>query len=129
MSPREPERRELEPSDERLLARLREEYAPEPQTPAQRAAFDAALRTRIERRAGRLWLPAGLAAGTAAALLALVLAGPAREPAESSSSAGADLAGDLLLADAGSYGEGEDTEGDALPPQYAAIASVLLVEP
>jgi len=127
MSPRDPERPELEPGDERLLVRLRDEYAPEPRTPAQRAAFEAALRARLERRPARIWIPVALSAGAAAALLALVLAGPARERAGGDTASAADdgLTTELLLADGGSYGENEDAQSDALPPQYAAIASLL----
>lgn len=128
MTPREPQRPELEPGDERLLARLREAYRPEPLTRAQRAAFDAALQARLERRRVRLWMPV-LALGAAAALLSLVLVAPEREPAGAGPRVAAleheAWAAELLLSDGAGYGEEDAAAGDDLPPQYAAIASLL----
>jgi hypothetical protein len=112
--------------DERWLARVRKSYAPPEPTPARRAAFDARLRERVEApRRGPPWLPISIGAGLAAAAVAalLVLRAPvSTSPVPVASSD--DWAGELLLDDGSAYGE--DAEEDALPPQYAAIASAWL---
>jgi hypothetical protein len=112
----------------RWLARVREGFAPPDTTPAQRAAFDARLRERLETppRAAR-WLPVSIGAGLAAAAVAalLVLRTPAVPTPERAVAATDDWADEVLLDDGSGYGEGDDAE-DALPPQYAAIASAWL---
>jgi hypothetical protein len=124
-------RREASENDRELarwLDRVREGYAPPEPTPAQRAAFDARLRARLERppRAAR-WLPVSIGAGLAAAAVAalLVLRTPAVRTPAAPVTASDDWADAVLLDDGSAYGEGGDAE-DALPPAYAAIASAWL---
>lgn len=63
-------------ADTAFVERLAAYYAPPPLTPSRRAAFDAALQARLEKRQ-RVWsrLTPTLAAGMAAAVLALSLSG------------------------------------------------------
>jgi hypothetical protein len=121
----------LDRDDARFVERLRESYAPEPLAPARRAAFDAALRERLEggegRRAGGL--PA-LGALAAAVLAVVFLLSPGRAPDRGTPS-GAPLASEawvreVLYEDAVGYAERLRGEGDPLPPQHAAIAGVFL---
>ena len=108
----------------RWLERVREGYAPPEATPAQRAAFDARLRERLEGPRKARWLPISIGAGLAAAAVAalLVLRTPTAPAPEPVAAATDDWADAVLLDDGSGYGEGGDAE-DALPPQYAAIAS------
>jgi hypothetical protein len=128
MNETRPDRRDADGGDERWLARVRGAYAPPTPTPAERAAFDARLHDRLAgRRRGSPWLPIALGAGLATAALAAFLAlraAPADPPADVASGGDA-WADELLLGEESGYGETQ--EGDeALPPQYAAIASVWL---
>ncbi|HVH06154.1 MAG TPA: hypothetical protein VNE71_09175 [Myxococcota bacterium] len=112
---------------ERWLERVRDGYAPPPVTPAQRAAFDARLRERIESpRRGLPWLPLSVGAGLATAALAALLVRRAPVATAPAGVAAADdeWAGEILLEDGSAYGD--DDPEDALPPQYAAIASAWL---
>jgi hypothetical protein len=127
MSERGPDRPERD-GDERWLARVREAYAPPPASAAERAAFDARLRERLEAPRRAPWLPlsvgAGLATAALAALLALWPEAAVRAP-DRTVAAADDWSGELLLDDGSAYGDADDSE-DALPPQYAAIAGVWL---
>ena len=115
------------PDLERWLERMRDGYAPPPATPAQRAAFDARLRERVDApRRGLPWLPLSVGAGLAAAALAalLVLRAPVATAPAGVAAADDEWAGEILLEDGSAYGD--DDPEDALPPQYAAIASAWL---
>lgn len=115
------------PDLERWLERVRDGYAPPPVTPAQRAAFDARLRERVDApRRGLPWLPLSVGAGLAAAALAalLVLRAPVATVPAGIAAADDEWAGEILLEDGSAYGD--DDPEDALPPQYAAIASAWL---
>lgn len=131
--PTDDERPVLEREDERLLARVRDAWSPEPLGTIERAAFDARLQERIARRRHRLGPWPALGAGLVAASLAVLLlvredaTGPpaprppptaAREarPAARASAASLLYGGDDEL----------DANDDALPAEYAAIASVFL---
>lgn len=130
--PIDPERPALAGDDARLLARVREAFAPEPMTPFERTAFDARLQERIERRRRRLGLWPALGAGLVAASLAMLLL--VREEANGPPTPGSVAiatsqprpaspawAADLLYGD-----DDELDEDDGLPAEYAAIAGVFL---
>jgi hypothetical protein len=139
-NPNDSERPVLEREDARLVARVRDAWAPAPMTSVQRAAFDARLQERVERAQRRvgLWpaLGAGLAAAALAALAALLFVrganGPDTPPVVVATTAPATAqaatsawAADLL------YAETEDDDeraldDDGLPAEYAAIAGMLL---
>ena len=118
--------------DERLVERIRAEWAPPPMTAFERTRFDAMLQERIEhahRRVGR-WpaLGIGLAAAAVAALLIVrVGVGPAPPtpgPLAAGSVVPAGWAADVLYATpADEMTLDEDGE---LPAEYAAIAGVFL---
>jgi ferric-dicitrate binding protein FerR (iron transport regulator) len=129
MSGAGPDRPEEDADLVRWIDRVREGYAPPPASPAQRAAFDARLRERLAAPPRRTaWLPLSVGAGLATAALTAALAfwpEPGARAPERVAAAQDDWAGDLLLEDGSAYGDAEEPE-DALPPQYAAIASVWL---
>jgi hypothetical protein len=117
--------------DARFVARVRDAYAPPPLDAARRAAFDARLRERLERRRGRgAWVPA-LSAAALAGLAALWLWGgtspaPERDAPRIAAVPGAGSAweqalfyGDLTRVQAGDA-------SDELPPEYAAIEALFL---
>jgi hypothetical protein len=118
----------IAPEEARLLARIREHYAPEPLAPARRSAFDAGLRERVERSRRRTgWVPA-LAAGLAAAALAgLLLRGTGTAPDTKPLSAATEAwENALLYGDPAAYEDAGTVPDASLPPQYAAIASTFL---
>ena len=120
----------LSPRDEAFVRRVAAAFAPPPRSPAQRAAFSARLEAGRASAAwrGRRALGVAALATTAAAVLLLrtVPLGPTPEaaPQETALAAGTGLSPEeALLALASEPGaDGEE----ALPPDYAAIASVLL---
>lgn len=136
------ERTALDRDDARLVARLRDAFAPEPLSPARRAAFDAGLQERLERRRRRtvLWPALGATLATAAVAALLVVRGapeldptpiavaPAPAPAPSAAPASAPnvvgRAAALLYADA--EVDDRDADDDGLPDEYAAIAGAFL---
>ncbi len=132
---RAPETRpELDCQDARLVARLAREYAPRPLGPAEREAFDARLRARLERRRLQLLVPA-LATAAGAALVFLVGRGFAPEPqpaerlAEARPAAAPTPAAEweaLLYADDVPLAESETLDARALPADYVAISSLIL---
>ena len=146
MSPSHDDRPRLEPKEERFVERLAGSYAPPPQTPAERVAFDQALAARLQRPpalpglAGRRWLSPAFAVAAAAGLAWLVIwqSNPLQSPLEGSpqaEEAGPTLAvagdaGDvweeeLFLSDDLSSAEARDL-GAGLPEDYAAIQLVFL---
>ncbi len=128
-------------ADIAFVEQLAAHYAPPPLTPSRRAAFDAALQVRIEKRQRR-WsrLTPALAAGMAAAALALSLSG--RFGLNPSTPAGQEEAGiaaleqpvqhdaweDTVLAlnAATNEEEGEEDDNPLLPDDYLAIESAFL---
>jgi hypothetical protein len=135
MIPHDPDGPALDRDDARMVARMREGFAPEPLTAGQRAAFDAALDARLARRLRVFSLPA-LGAGLVAAALALLLvvrAAPpsAPEPFEVAKAPAEAWLETLLYAELHDEEDvsagGEDVDLDALPAAYAAIASELLI--
>ncbi len=120
----------LSPRDEAFVRRVAAAFAPPPRSPAQRAAFSAKLEARLGGAAwrGRRALGFAALATTAAAMLLLrtvaLEPAPALAPQEPALAAGAGPSPEeVLLALASEPGaDGEE----ALPPDYAAIASVLL---
>jgi hypothetical protein len=121
-------RDELGGEDARFVERLRTHYAPPPRTAAQRAAFDARLAQRLERRSWHWALAPALAGASLAALLtwsALPQAGSNSGDAEVTARApGASSFERVIL-----YGDPVETttsgawQDEALPPEYAAIDS------
>ncbi len=126
----------LDRDDERLVERIRAEWAPPPMTAFERTRFDAVLQERIEhahRRVGR-WpaLGVGLAAAAVAALLIVrVGVGPA-PPTPGPLAAGGAVAATVPTGWAAEvlYATPTDEmtldEGRELPAEYAAIAGVFL---
>lgn len=122
----------LSRDDERLVERLRAEWAPAPLTAFERTRFDAKLQERLghaHRRVGR-WpaLGAGLAAAAVAALLLVRIgAGPAPPTAGTQAAevpVPAGWAADVLYATVtDEIAREPDPE---LPDEYAAIAGVFL---
>jgi hypothetical protein len=139
MSPETPrnEPTPLDREDARLVARVRDAWAPEPLTPVRRAVFDAGLQERLDaaRRRRGLWpaLGAGLVAASLGALLMIgqepaappapvVVAAPEPTPEERERTA---RAAALLYASVDDEDE-RDAEAPGLPLEYAAIAGVFL---
>lgn len=136
---RDAERPVLDERDARLVARLREEWAPEPLTAAGRTAFDARLQERIEAARRRRWWPAlgaSLATASLAALLVLRAQPPAAPPPVDLAERGAPaerLAAsdepawiDELLYATVDYDDAQELDDAGLPDEYVAIAGVLL---
>jgi hypothetical protein len=135
---RDAERPTLDERDVRLIARMREEWAPEPLTAAGRTAFDARLQERIEAARRRRWWPAlgaSLATASLAALLVLRAQPPAPSPAElAERGATAErLAAtdepawiDELLYATVDDDDAQELDDAGLPDEYVAIAAVLL---
>jgi hypothetical protein len=131
-----PERDELTREDARFLERLRAHYTPEPLSGAERTAFDAKLRERIERSRWRgALLPAFGAASLAALAVWLVpvtqtpvVPVPAPAPvarvqtAEAPSSPAANWEQTLFYGDL-TRDAVQDVSAE-LPPEYAAIEGV-----
>ena len=118
--------------EERLVERIRAEWAPPPMTAFERTRFDAKLQERLDsaqRRVGR-WpaLGAGLAAAVVAALLIVrVGVGPAPPPPivlAAGNVVPAGWAADVLYATPAEEAAIDD-DGE-LPAEYAAIAGVFL---
>lgn len=135
----DPERPGLTPDDARLVARVRDGFAPAPMSGAERTRFDAAVQERVERaRRRRLGAWPALGAGlVAASLAALFVVGQppapidapprvAETPAPTAPTRLASAwAGDLLYGEVG-YEDERVEDDDALPAEYAAIAGMLL---
>jgi hypothetical protein len=119
-------RDELGREDARFVEQLRAHYAPPPRTAAQRAAFDARLAQRLERRPWLRSLVPALAGASLAALLWAALpqlgsnSGDAEVTARVPGATSFErviLYGDPVEATSGAW------EDEALPPEYAAIDS------
>ncbi len=110
--------------DAAFVERLREGYRPEPLIPTRRAAFDTALRQRLEPPARRVWAAAAAATVTAAALVWLALPGDA-PPGTQVVSPGVGVAAweaeVLFPEELGATLTSDDER--MLPPDYLALAS------
>ena len=111
-------------NDDRWLETVRDEFRPEPMTPARAAAFRRGLDERLntKRPARRFAVPALTAA--AAAALVLWLGWPVTPPATSTSA-------EVTAADVDSYSDPETfaadltDRGEYLPADYQALALLL----
>lgn len=126
MTQREHEDLELTGEDTSFVERVRSAYTPEPLSAAQRTAFDARLREKLERPRWRvLWIPAF----SAAALAALALwnglpatQGESRAPVATASAVSpAGTAWEQLLFESDLTRVQVGDDSDELPPDYAAI--------
>jgi hypothetical protein len=128
-SPRD-ERPALDGAEQEFVERLADAYAPAPLTAADRAAFDDAIRARLERPWHRPLLLPAIGAAAAAVLVwwAFSLAiGPTPVPGEEGSAAvmAASWEDELFLSSDLSASADRE-EGGTLPDDYLAIASVFL---
>ena len=128
-SPRD-ERPVLDGAEKKFVDRLAREYAPPPMTAGERAAFDEAVRARLERPERRPLLVPAIGAAAAAAALCFVLfdsTGPIRLPGEEESGAvvASSWEDELFLSSDLSASEDRD-ESETLPQDYLAIAGVFL---
>jgi len=128
-SPRD-ERSPLEGAEREFVDSLAADYAPPPMSAAERVAFDEAIRSRLERPRRRPVLIPAIGAAAAAALIGLVLSdstGPIRLAGEKDSGAvvASSWEDELFLSSELSASEDRD-EGESLPEDYLAIASVFL---
>jgi len=126
------DRAPLEGAEGEFVERLASSYAPAPMTAARRAAFDEAIRARLERsRRLPVLIPAvGAAAAAALALVWLVLSysmGPIGLPWEGESEAvvASSWEDELFLSSDLSAAEDGD-ESATLPEDYLAIAGAFL---
>ena len=121
------EREEIETltgEEARFVERVRGAYAPEPLSAAQRTAFDARLREKLERPRWRvLWLPAFSAAALAALVVWNGLPATQSEAPIASASApsAAGTAWEQLLFESDLTRVQVGDDSDELPPDYAAI--------
>jgi hypothetical protein len=116
----------LVPEDATLVRMVAKSYAPPPRDARRRAAFDAALESRLARERWRFvpWLAATAVAGAAAALVFVQLPATSQDGvARISADAESETA--FVLALAGD--DGGDFER-SLPAEYQAIASMLYTE-
>jgi len=128
-SPRD-ERPVLDGAEKEFVDRLAREYAPPPMTAAERAAFDEAVRARLERPERRPLLVPAIGAVAAAAVLCFVLfdpTGPIRLPGEEGGGAvvASSWEDEVFLSSDLSASEDRD-ESETLPQDYLAIAGVFL---
>ena len=127
MTQREREDLELTGEDARFVERVRSAYMPEPLSAAQRTAFDARLREKLERPRWRgLWIPAFSAAALAALALwnglpAVQGESPAPVVAAASAVSPAGTAWEQLLFESDPTRVQVGDDSDELPPDYAAI--------
>jgi hypothetical protein len=130
------ERTPLRSEDEEFAERLSASFSPAPLSPAQRAAFDAALAERLARRPSRLLVPvlAGAAAAAAVAL-AWLLAPGAFDSAPTGRAGAGNVVADasdeasweLELLDPNALtNAGYPEDAEPLPADYAAIAGIFL---
>ena len=113
-------RDEMTPEERRFVARVAGAYQAPPRSPARSAAFDRVLEERLSRPRAPRWIPA-LAGAVAAAAIAWLAVGVGLDgaPTETAQVATAEEAILALSAD-------EESEEEALPEEYVAIASLFL---
>ena len=120
----------LEGAEQEFLDRLAEAYTPEPTTAGERAAFDEAIRARLERPHRRPLLIPAIGAAAAAGLLWLVVSQsivstPQLAEEESAAVTASSWEDEIFLSS--DLGVSEDrAEIGALPDDYLAIAGVFL---
>ena len=117
-------------SEEEFVDRLAAAYAPAPMTAGERAAFDAAIRARLERPTRWPMLVPALGAAAAAALVWFVFfqtSGPLSPSGQEESAAvvASSWEDELFLSSDLSASEDRE-ESETLPDDYLAIASVFL---
>ncbi len=127
----------LDPEERHFLSQIDAHYQPAPMTPARRAALDARVRERVERRGLRGRLAPGLVAASVAALAVWivlpveegsVVESGLRVAARDVGAQGSPWESRLFHGDLGDSAL-EEAEGEfALPADYAAIASVFIDE-
>ncbi len=118
------ERPPIDLADEDFVDRLAAHYAPSPLTPAKRAAFDEALRARIERPGRKRLLVPALATAALAAF-AWVTFSFRPGGGESNPVVASVWESELFLSsDLSPSGDRDDSE--VLPDDYLAIASLFL---
>ncbi len=121
------ERTPLEGAAKEFLGRLSKAYTPDPMSAGERAAFDQAIRSRLERPRRRPLLIPAIGAAAAAGLLWLVVSQsivPTPPPAEEGFAAVAAGSWEDEVFLSSDLSASEDRE--ALPDDYLAIASVFL---
>jgi hypothetical protein len=126
----------LRAEDEKFAERLAASFSPAPLSPARRAAFDAALATRLEQRRRSRLLPALAAAAVAAAAALAWLAAPGAFDPAATGGGGADdvvaetsaaVRWELELLDLNALTDVDDADdAERLPDDYAAIAGLFL---
>ncbi len=108
--------------DAALVERLRAGYGPESLSPARRAAFDTALRTRLERPALRVWALAAAVSAAALVWFALPGGGPHGTQVATPGAAVAAWEAEVLFPEElGATATSDDER--MLPPDYLALAS------
>ena len=110
----------LEPGDRALVQRIEQAYAPPPETPARRAAFDERLRARLEPGKRPVW-----ALALAAALACLVFVALPTSPPQVERRDARAWEYELLVSSDVSPAADRD-ESLYLPDDYQAIASAFL---
>jgi hypothetical protein len=124
------ERPPLDGADKEFVERLASSYAPTPMTGAGRAAFDDAVRARLERPRRRPVLIPAVGAAAAAALAWVVLSysiGPTRLPGgEDAGAVAASFWEDELFLSSDLSASEDREESATLPEDYLAIASAFL---
>jgi len=118
------ERLQMNQQEADFVDGLAAHYAPPPWTPAQRARFDEALQARLERPRRRRFLVPALAVAAAAALVWFSFS-PGREVDPSRPVVASAWESELFLSSDVSPLDDRD-EGEALPDDYLAIASLFL---
>ena len=116
--------------EEEFVERLAVAYAPTPMTAGERAAFDAAIRARLERPTRWPMLVPALGAAAAAALVWFVFSqtsGPISPPGREESAAVVASSWEDELFLSSDLSASEDREESAtLPEDYLAIAGAFL---
>lgn len=133
---KKPEQTSTRTRDDALLEALREAYRPDELPELRRARIRARVRARVADpssdrdtapRSGSGLVPAAAAlAGVLAAILGLLTLSPTRREGPSDTPTPEDLSAAALLLDDGLLlADGPMGAGDALPPDYQAIAELL----
>jgi hypothetical protein len=118
------ERPRMDQEDKEFAARLAAHYAPPPWASAKRVGFDEALRARIERPRWRGFLIPALATAAAAALVWISFS--VRPAGEESNPVAASVWGNELFLSSDVSPLDDRDDGEGLPEDYLAIASLFL---
>ena len=114
-------RDELTPDEQRFVTRVAGAYQAPQRSPARSAAFQRTLEERVARPRAARWLPA-FAGAIAVAVLAWLAIGVGIEPSMPGEQARIATAEEAILA----LSADEESEEEALPEEYVAIASLFL---